>query len=144
MKFSPLFLSLATAAVVALPAVAQTVTPTSTTSTREINVACVQTAVEKREGAIIAAFDKRNTSVRAALVKRQSDLKAAWGLTVRKDRNTAIHAARETYRKSWKDASATLRTERHAAWRAFNADRKACGGTAQTSDVGTQGLDNQL
>lgn len=117
---------------------------THTTTRKTLDVACIQTAVGKREDAILAAFDKRSTAVHTALVQRKTDLAAAWAMTNRTDRNKAVRMAWKTYQTSWKSAQMTFRTERQAAWKTFNTDRKACGATGDTADMGTMGLDNQL
>ena len=109
-----------------------------------VNVACVATAVDARESAVIAAYEKRSTSITTALQTRQTALKAAWALTVAKDRNAAIRAAWTAFRISFKSANKTFRTERAAAWKTFNTARKACGPQSQTSDEGTMGQDNSL
>jgi|SRR5581483_7556873 len=136
-------LSLLTAATLvatmAIPAYAQTTKPPKT-----VNVACVATAVDTRESAIIAAYQARGTAVTQALQNRQTALKNAWAMTDAKARNAAIRAAWKNYQTDFKAANTTFRKARMDAWTAFNTARKACGPNSQTSDSGTMGLDNQL
>ncbi len=109
-----------------------------------VNVACVATAVDKREGAIITAYQTRTTAITTALQTRQSALKSAWAITIAKDRNAAIRKAWSSYKTSFSAANKTFRTDRMNTWKTFNTDRKACGPLWQSSDEGTMGLDNQL
>jgi hypothetical protein len=130
------------AASTALPVYAAETHTTKVPNT--VNIACVATAVDARETAVIAAYQTRSTAITTALQTRQTALKAAWALTNAKDRNAAIRAAWSAYRKSFKSANATFRASRNAAWKTFNTARKACGPLSQTSDTGTEGLDNSL
>jgi len=106
-----------------VPAMAQT-TPTPA------DLACVQTAVGKREGSIIAAFDVFSASGRTALTTRQSSLNAAWGIQVRKDRRAAIKAAWQAFRTAGKDAKKVANDSRKSAWAQFKTDARACAGAA--------------
>src|SRR5437016_6324066 len=67
---------------------------------REVNLACVQAAVDKRETAIQGAFSTLSASVTRALTTRATALHAAWGLTVKADVKKGVNAAWSAYRSS--------------------------------------------
>lgn len=106
-------------------------------------VTCMQTAVETRDTAIIAAFDTYTTTVKAALTARKDALKAAWAVTNKKDRRTAIMTAWSTYKKALQDARAALKASKKTAWDAFKAASKVCKPT-KTQDMTNQSADNNL
>ena len=92
-----------------------------------VDVACVKTAISKREDAIIVAVDAFNASLKAAHVARKAALLAAWDLTNVADRRTALKTARRTFKETAKQARKTLQTSRKAVWDTFKTDAKACG-----------------
>lgn len=126
---------------VAAPALAEDTANTTATTTppvrKTLDLACMQSAVEKRDNAIIAAFDAYSASVKTALTTRRDALKAAWGLTDRIQRRDAINAAWKAHRKARNDAFRTLRDARRAAWKQFRADAKTCKATG-TSGTATE------
>lgn len=89
-------------------------------------LACMRTAVEKREDAIGAAWDKLSNAVKAAFGTRKSELLIAWGMTNRQARNVAIRQAWDKFRKSRKDARREHDVVVKAAWTQFVTERKAC------------------
>jgi hypothetical protein len=108
--------------------VATSVSPTPRPSPApKVNLACMQTAVDKREGAIIVAFDMYHSSISAALTARQAALKTAWGMTDRKARRAAINTAWKNYRAAQRQARKAFIKARSGAWATFNSDRKKCG-----------------
>lgn len=141
-------LPLALAAAIVLPVFAETrhnATGTQTQApTNQVNVACVQAAIEKRDTAIIAAVDAYATAVKSALSTRKDAEKAAWNLTDRNARRTALKAAQTTYRNSVRVARKAFRDARNSAWKQFRTDRKACGGSTGSEEIGSQGLDESL
>ena len=103
-------------------------TMTTTTNTeKQIDIACVKTAVETRENTIKATFDKFSSSISSALQTRKSDLLNAWSIADKAQRKTAIKTAWDNFKKSKKDAIKTHRTEQLAAWKQFKISRKDCG-----------------
>lgn len=92
-----------------------------------LDIACVKTAVEKREDAIQAAFDAFSSAYKSALSARKADLSAAWSIADRKVRNLAIQAAWLKFRQSRHDARKTYNASRGTAWGQFITDRKTCG-----------------
>jgi hypothetical protein len=106
-------------------------------------VTCMQTAVETRDTAILAAFDTYATTVKSALTARKDALKAAWAITDRKERRTAIMTAWKNYKTAIKDARVALKTAKKTAWDAFKAASKVCKPT-KTQDNSNQSVDNSL
>ena len=105
---------------------------------------CVQTAIDTRDNAIIAAWDVQYPAVKTALQTRQAALKAAWAQTDQKTRREATRTAWSTYKESAKSARATMKAAHKAAWTAFEATRKACSPKATKDDNGSLGMDSQL
>lgn len=119
----------ATAAAVlatSVPLVAKLATPT--------NLVCMQTAVEKRDNAIIAAWDTFSASMKSALTTRRDALKAGWAKEVRKDRRTALHEAWRAYKNARKAAREAFRNSRNAAWNTFRTEGKACKGVSRLDE----------
>lgn len=143
-------LSLVLAASIVLPVLAKNNydnhngNATSTTNILTIDIACVRNAIEKRDTAVIAAVDAYATAVKSALSTRKDAEKAAWNLTDRTARRTALKAAQMTYRNSVRAARKAFRDARNSAWKQFRTDRKACGGSAGSEELGSQGLDENL
>ncbi|MBI3331731.1 hypothetical protein HYZ99_02110 [Candidatus Peregrinibacteria bacterium] len=93
---------------------------------RAANGPCMQTAIDKRDTAVIAAVTAQNTSWIRSLEVRKEALKTAWGLTDASARKTALKNAWSTYRASRKETRAKFRNDRKAAWKQFKTDAKAC------------------
>ncbi len=91
-----------------------------------IDTACMVSAVDKRDTAIIGAVDAFSTAVKTALETRRDALKAAWAISDKTQRNAALKAAWAGFQGTWKTASQALRTQKKDAWSAFNADAKQC------------------
>lgn len=107
-----------------------------------VDVACIKTAIETRDKAIVTAVKKYSDAAVVALEKRMSDLLAAWGQTDKTIRKEAIKQAWETSMKSVKDARRTFKQERKDAWKAFKESRRTCGGSSE--DDGGERADSQL
>ena len=112
------------------------------TTAKTIDTACVQSAIDKRDTAVIAAFDVFHTTVVSALQTRRDALKAAWGMADKAQRNAASKAAWSAYSTSLKAARKALVQSRHAAWNQFRTDRKTC--NAPAADYGAEGRDVSL
>lgn len=100
-------------------------------STPSIDAACMKTAIDKRETAVINAIDAFNASLKSAHTARKSALMSAWDKTERKERRKAQLEARKAFKDSAKSARETLRDARKSAWETFGTDAKACGGNAK-------------
>lgn len=132
----------------ALPVFAQTPSPTpsatptpSHTPAPKVDPACMQTAIGKRDDAIISALDTYYNAAKSALTARKSALQAAWGMTDKKARRDAQRKAWSDYRAATKDSRKTFRNAQRDAWKQFNTDAKACRGT---DEFGSQSTDEQL
>lgn len=104
-----------------------TVTTQKDTSLATTTVSCVQTALEKRENALISGHDSYNTAVKTALTKRLENLKTAWALPERKDRAEKRQSAYKTFKSDMQTANLAMKTARNTAWRTYETDAKACG-----------------
>lgn len=109
----------------------------------QVNLECMQNAVDARDTAIITALDAFHASAKSALETRKAALKTAWGITDRLARRTALKTAWNAYISAMRAARKTFRDARMAAWKAFNVGRKACG-RGHEDDRGAEGYDNQL
>lgn len=107
-----------------------------------LDAACMQTAVEKRDNAIMAGVDAYALSVKTALTTRRDALKAAWALTDATQRSAANKAAWTAFQGTWKKASQSVKASRKAAWAAFKTDAKACGQTG--AEASGESTDNQI
>ena len=117
---------------------------TATTITPKIDVACVKSAINKRENAIIAAVDTLAGALKSAYTARRDALKAAWDLTDVKARNAAIRAAGKAFMMADRTARKTANQARRSAWATFVTDRKACGSGSGAEEVDNQSLDKGL
>ncbi len=100
--------------------------PWNATTTPAENLACLQATVATREASIDTAYDTMSTAIKSALATRKSELNTAWGLTVNKDRKTAIKAAWSKFNKTNRDARSAYKTTVRAAWKKFTTDSKTC------------------
>lgn len=111
-----------------------------TGSTSVQDLACMQTAVEKRETAIIAALVTYTNAWKTSLETRKTELNAAWGITNNKDRRNAINAAWKKFREARKEQRRAFRDARKSAWKQFKTDAKAC--KVQNLDQQGESADN--
>ena len=116
-----------------------------TTSTKQVAnqatlIACVAPAVATREAAIQSAFSTFSTSMNSAFTKRAADLAAAWALTDKVTRNTAIKTADSLFRQSVITAKQTYNTARLTARQQFTTSRKACGAPAVVENTSADAI----
>ncbi len=95
---------------------------------------CIQTALEKRENAIIAAYNKKTAAIKAALEQRKIALKEAWGKPTVRERVLARVKAWQAFKTAQYKANKTYQTESKAAWQQFYKDRKACKTVTEAND----------
>ena len=130
-----------TGILLSVPLVAFGDTPSTTT---QLNLPCIQTAVDAREHAIGAAFATFSTAIGSALTTRATALHNAWGITDASARRSARLAAWSAFRTANRAAFATLRAARKSAWSAFTTASKACHTpvveTASSEGTGSLGL----
>ena len=119
---------------------------TKVAKSETLNLACMQTAVEKRDNALITAVDNYHTALRAALVARRDALKAAWGMSDRTARRTAIHTAWRKFRSDRHMIRFELNKARRNAWQQFRTDRRAChvAPAATAAEAGGEAIDANL
>ncbi len=130
----------------AVPVLAQTTPPPTTGGVRAaeaVDLACVQSAITKRDNAIIAAVDTFHDATKAALQARRDALVAAWGITDRTARRAAIRTAWGNYKTAVRAARKALNEARRGAWKQYRTDRRVCGGGSGDDSVGA-GVDAQL
>ena len=121
-------------ALTALPTAAFAQTATTTTSTPPFGggltaeqLACVKTAVEKRENSLIATLDSFYASMKAAFETRKTELLAAWTITDGKERRKARIEAWKKFTKTVKESKKTHQSARKEAWKTFEQEAKSCG-----------------
>lgn len=124
-------ITLAVASLIAVPllASAQAIATSTTSSMPARNVVCIQSAIEKRETALIAGHNTFNTSIVNALTARKDGLKSAYALTDKGATKTAKRAVWSKFKVDGKAAHDSMRSVRKASWSAFNTDMRACGVT---------------
>ncbi|MCX7779010.1 MAG: hypothetical protein N2259_02090, partial [Patescibacteria group bacterium] len=91
-------------------------TPPATNQT-QFDPVCIQNAIEKREGAIIAAYEKKSNAIKTALEQRKNALKEAWTKTTIRERVQARHQAWKNFRQARWTAQKTYHTEVKNAWK---------------------------
>lgn len=107
----------------------------SASSTKNVDLTCMQTAVDAREDSLTTAFGTFHDAVDAALTARKTALHDAWGLTDKTARLAAIKSARETFKKSHESALKALKKSRVAAWESFKTtSKKTCKETLPKGD----------
>ena len=123
-------------ALTALPvAFAQDAATSTATTTPPVRVggptaeqlACVKTAVEKRENSLIATLDSFYASMKAAFETRKTELLAAWTITDGKERRKARIEAWKKFTKTVKESKKTHQSARKEAWKTFEQEAKSCG-----------------
>ncbi len=93
----------------------------------EINITCIQNAIDKRDTAIIVSVDTYLSKIKTAFETRRSELKAAWALAEKKERGMAIKDAWTNFKEKKLTARKDVDDGRKQAWNDFNAERKNCG-----------------
>ncbi len=109
---------------------------------KNVDGACMVTAVDARDTALMGAWTTFSTSATAALSTRKDALKAAWALTDTAQRNTAIKTAWAAYTKAVKTARNTFKTAKKSAWKTFKTAAKAC--KQPSADASGESSDGQL
>lgn len=101
-----------------------TATSTRDTGHKNVDATCMAEAIDDREDALMDAWADMSSSTMAAIEDRRDGLMDAWGLTVMKDRSTAIVKVWKEWRTDKKAITAEFRTDRKAAWDAFKKTAK--------------------
>lgn len=97
---------------------------------RQIDVACMQNAVEKRDSAVIAGLDKYVLGLKAELEKRKTALKTAWAITDHKARREALREVWKSFKEAKKTIMVATKKDHKMAWKQFETDSKVCHGSA--------------
>ncbi|GIW66565.1 MAG: hypothetical protein KatS3mg095_0463 [Candidatus Parcubacteria bacterium] len=109
---------------------ASTSTPTSTTTPSKgpkLDLACIKTAIEKREDALKTARENYFSKISQAYDERKTALSNAWSIENNKERNKAIQSAWLNFRKAVKNTWAEYKKAHAQIWKQFVSDRKNCG-----------------
>ena len=109
-------------------------------------IACIKTAITKREDALIAGHDAYALAIKNAYMARKSAILAAWDLPERVARRAAVKAADKAFRDAVRAARMTWNTARRGAWKTFETDRKACvpAASLSSSETGSSESDGSL
>lgn len=105
---------------------------------RNVDLACMKTAVGKRETALLSAWDTYAGKIKTARETRKTDLLAAWSIQDPSQRHQAIKSAWEKYRQSLKTARTEWNQSRRTIWIQFVQESKNC----RASAVETQDLES--
>lgn len=106
------------------------------TSTKNVDIACVAAAVQKREDAIQSAWKNMSDSVTALLTKREEALLDAWEITDVQQRRAEIKQAHLDAKKAKKIAGQEHKKVKKEAWETFKKEVKACGGSVGSEAMG--------
>ena len=99
--------------------------PASASATyNNVDIACMQDAVDKREAAVRAAAGVYTQAWLAALDARASALHDAWAMSDRNERRAASKDAWMDYRDAKRSAKMTYREAQNDAWATFAARPK--------------------
>lgn len=121
-----------------------TATATTTPRVRDVDLACMQKAVEKRENALIVAFEKFAVAKKQVFEKRKTALLTAWKIENKQERRDALRTAWQTSRKESQAAREAFHKARREIWAQFKTERKACGPGAHADEPGSEGDDAQI
>ena len=103
---------------------------------KNVNIACMKTAVEKRENALLSAYDTYVGKIKTAHETRKTDLLAAWSIQDPKERHTAVKNAWDKYRQSVKTATTEWNQSQRTIWTQFVQEAKNCKASAvETQDL---------
>jgi len=102
-----------------------TATPTPPKG-KEVDLACVKNAVEKRENALKTARETYFNKVMQAYEARKSALLDAWTIKNHKERQKKIHEAWKNFRESVRSAWLEYKKEHNQIWKTFVQERKNC------------------
>lgn len=103
-------------------------------STNQEKIACMKTAVEKREVALLSGFQTFADAHIAARNARKDALSQAWTIEDKTERKAAIKKAWADFKISRKAARQTWNAAREAAWAQFQKDKVACGYKESSGD----------
>lgn len=120
---------------------ATTTSSSSNPSRKTVDLVCMQTVVDTRENALLAARITQGNAISTAYQIRKPALHEAWNIANKTARRSAVKAAWKTWNDSMKKANKDWRTAKHAAWVKFEKDRKTCRGISISEEVGNETSD---
>lgn len=102
-------------------------------------MACIKTAISKREDALIASHDVYALAIKNAYTARKTALLLAWDKTDRTERRTAVRSADKAFKDSVRTTRSAWHSARRTAWKTFENERKACApqSSLSSSDTGS-------
>lgn len=109
-----------------------------------VNVACIQSAVSKRDLAVASALDAHVAGQKTAIVTRTSAINAGWAVPAAKDRRAALRTAWKNFESSSMRARKAFRDSNKTVWKQFDADMKACGAPSGDEPGAKASADTQL
>lgn len=115
----------------------------STTPLTAEQIACVQTALEKRDTAVISARDVLNSEIKTALQARMSAFKNAIAITNPKERAAALMNASKAFKTAKTAANNKYKAAIKTVSGTFKTDVKACN-AGLNQDVDTLKADSEL
>lgn len=110
------------------PTKATTKTTTKVPKLEDIDVACIQAALDARDTALATMVGSWSSTVREALEERRDTLKKSWDISDYKARRNVQRKAWSDYGKILKKANSIKASERRDAWKTFTHKRKLCEG----------------
>lgn len=99
------------------------------TASSSLDVACLKTAISKRETALASNWNTLNTAMTAAISARGTGLAAAFDKPAGKERRTALQTTRKAFKDSVKAARKTFVTSERTTHTTYRTEAKACGAT---------------
>lgn len=115
----------------------------STRTSSTLDVACIQTAVAKREASLAQGFSAFSATISEAYSDRAAALGTVWSITDAGGRRLGLKTAWDAFQQSGKGARETLKTARKDAWKLYNAEVKRCGITT-TGEEGGEKFDQSI
>ncbi len=108
-------------------------------------IACMQTALEKKEASVKTAFTNYSNWVLAALDTRETALSTARTKTTSKEIKAVVSSAWAGYKTTVAALKKTLLSEKTSAYNTYKTENKACKPTAIQAkiDVSTASSDQQ-
>lgn len=91
-----------------------------------VTAACVQTAVDAREQAVLSAVTAYTSSLVSAFQQKKTALHNAWSITDTVQRKASVKSAWAAFTQSKKSAKKTYKDARQTAWSTFKKAAKLC------------------
>ncbi len=153
-KFVTVLASAAFAAGAVLPGLAMAASSTATGAPAsssvmkkkgvQMDMVCIQAAVDKRETDLAAGVESFVNGLRQAFAARKDALKAAWANSDKKERDSALKAAWSAFGQSSKKARSDWKAARQNAWKTFRTEMKTCKGGDGAAEQGGESVDGQM